>query len=108
MSNNTTKSNDCRIYLVTMRLDKNGFSHQIHSIDCTETTKMYVTHSKRIAKEKVMKIDSHIIPNHRCQHFFTFCLEGQQQEALDMLRLHIIDEIKTVKSEVDKLFAFVI
>jgi hypothetical protein len=108
MSNNTTKSNDCHIYLVTMQLDKNGFSDKIYSIDCTETTKMYVTRSKRIAKEKIMKIDSNIIPNHRWQNFFTYCLEGQQQEALDMLRSRIIDNVKTIKSEVDELFAFVI
>ena len=119
MSNNTTKSNDCHIYLVIVKLDKNGFSNRIEPINCVESKKTYVKHSndelldsawipKRIAKNKIMKIDNNIIPNHRWQHFFTFCLEGQQQEALDMLRSHIIDDVKRIKSEVDELFAFVI
>ena len=94
----------CRIYYVVGKLDKMGFSHRIESIDCEETKKMYVTHSKRISKDKIMKIDTHMIENHRWQHFFTYCLEGQQQEALNMLKTHIIEKVKKIKSEVDELY----
>jgi hypothetical protein len=94
----------CRIYYVAGKLDKMGFSHRIEPIDCEETKKMYVTHSKRINKDKIMKIDTQIIESHRWQHFFTYCLEGQQQEALNMLKTHIIEKVKKIKSEVDELY----
>jgi hypothetical protein len=107
MEQNLTQSNECRIYLVVLKLGKNGFTNRIEPIDCVESKKTYVTYSKRISKDKIMKIDSHMLENHKWQHFFTYCLEGQQQEALDMLRSHIINNVKRIKSEVDELFAFV-
>jgi hypothetical protein len=93
----------CRIYFIAGKLDKNGFSHRIEPIDCDETKKMYVTPTKRISKDKIMKIDTQVIENHRWQHFFTYCLEGKQQEALNMLKEHIIQNITRIKSEVDEL-----
>jgi hypothetical protein len=93
----------CRIYYIAGKLDTKGFSHRIEPIDCDETKKMYVTPTKRISKDKIMKIDTQVIESHRWQHFFTYCLEGQQQDALNMLKSHIIENITRIKSEVDAL-----
>jgi hypothetical protein len=93
----------CRIYFIAGKLDKNGFSHRIEPIDCEETKKMYLTPTKRISKDKIMKIDTRLLESHTWQHFFTYCLEGQQQEALNMLKAHIIKNITRIKSEVEEL-----
>jgi len=50
-----------------------------------------------------MKIDTRLLESHTWQHFFTYCLEGQQQEALNMLKAHIIKNITRIKSEVEEL-----
>lgn len=93
----------CYIYFIAVKLDKNGFSHRIKKIECKETEKTYLTPTKRISKNKIMKTDTRFHESHMWQHFFTFCLEGQQQEALDMLKLHIIENITRIKSQVDEL-----
>lgn len=92
------------IYYVVGGLDKKGFSYRVEPIDCEETNKTYVSYNGRINKNKMMVIDSSILDNHKWQHFYTYCLDGQQQDALDMIKNHIIKNVKKIKSEIDELY----
>lgn len=96
-----------RIYKVAGWLDFKGFDKRIFEIECKETDKSFVADGKRISKDKLLKIDTMFFENHKSIRYFTYCRDGEQQKALDMIKAHIVDKIKTYKSEVDSLIAFV-
>lgn len=54
-----------------------------------------------------MKIDTMFVENHKSMRYYTYCSDGEQQNALDMIKQHIIDKVKTYKSEIDALMQFV-
>lgn len=113
MSNSSTERQfyqtdvSCRIFKVAGWLDFKGFDKRIFEIKAKETDNSFVADGKRISKNKLMKIDTISVENHKSMRYFTYCREGEQQKALDLIKAHIVDKIKTYKSEVDALIAFV-
>lgn len=113
MSNSSTKRQFCqtdvnyRIYKVAGWLDFKGFDKRIFEIESKETNKSFFADGKRISKDKLLKIDTMFVENHKSMRYFTYCRDGDQQKALDMIKAHIVDKIKTYKSEIDSLIAFV-
>ena len=97
----------CRIFKVGGWLDPKGFDKRIHEIEVTETDKSFVGDGKRISKDKLMKIDTMFVENHKSMRYYTYCRDGEQQKALDMIKQHIIDKVKTYKAEIDALMQFV-
>jgi len=97
----------CRIFKVAGWLDPKGFDKRIYEIEVTETDKSFVGDGKRISKDKLMKIDTMFVENHKSMRYYTYCGDGEQQKALDMIKQHIIDKVKTYKSEIDALMQFV-
>ena len=97
----------CRIFKVGGWLDPKGFDKRIHEIKVTETDKSFVGNGKRISKDKLLKIDTMFVENHKSMRYYTYCRDGDQQKALDMIKQHIIDKVKTYKSEIDALMQFV-
>lgn len=98
---------DRQIFVVMGWLDDRGFGARIREIPVKETSKSFVAQGRRIGKDRLMKVDTHIIENHKNIRYFTYCLDGEQQQALNMIKAHIIDKIKTYKQEVDALYSFV-
>jgi hypothetical protein len=98
----------CRIFKVAGWLDQKGFDKRIHEIEVTETDKSFVGDGKRISKAKLMNIDTMFVENHKSMRYYTYCRYGEQQKALDMIKEHIIDKVKTYKSEIDALMQFVL
>ncbi len=96
----------CRIFKVGGWLDPKGFDKSIREIEVTETEKSFVGDGKRISKDKLMKIDTMFVENHKSIRYYTYCLDGEQQKALDMIKQHIIDKVKTYKLEIDALMQF--
>lgn len=97
----------CRFFKVAGWLDPKGFDKRIHEIEVTETDKSFVGDGKRISKDKLMKIDTIFVENHKSMRYYTYCIDGEQQKALDMIKQHIIDKVKTYKAEIDALMQFV-
>lgn len=95
------------IYRVSMSLDPNGLSSRVSEIEVKETSKSFVAERMRINKERLMRVDTSFIETSRIIRYYTYCREGDQQQALDMLKAHIIEKIKTYKMEVDTLYSFV-
>ena len=48
-----------------------------------------------------MKIDTIMVENHSSIRYFIYCLNGQQEEALYMLKNHITEKLLEYKSEID-------
>lgn len=97
----------CRIFKVAGWLDLKGFDKRIFEIEAKETDKSFVADGERISKDKLLKIDTIFVENHKSMRYYTYCRDGEQQKALDMIKQHIIDKVKTYKSEIDALIAFV-
>lgn len=76
-------------------------------MEMEETAKSFVGGGKRISKEKLMKIDTIWIENHRLIHYHTFCVEGQQQAAIDMLKAHVIAKANQYKAELDAILEII-
>jgi hypothetical protein len=95
-----------RIFKVAGFLDKRGFDKRIHEIEVTETAKSFIGDGKRISKDKLMKIDTVFFENHNSIRYFTYCLDGQQQEALNKIKNHIISKVKLYKEEIDVLVSY--
>ena len=95
-----------RIFKVVGLLDKRGFDKRIHEIEVTETAKSFVGDGKRISKDKLMKIDTIFFENHNSIRYFTYCLDGKQQEALNKIKEHIILKVKSYKEEIDVLVSY--
>jgi len=96
----------CRIFRVAGWLDQKGFDKRIQEIEVTETGKSFVAEGKRINKDKLMKIDTMFVENHKSMRYFTYCKDGEQQKALDLIKQHIIEKVKTYKSEIDVLMQY--
>lgn len=95
------------IFKVSGWLDTKGFDKRIHEIKVTETNKSFVSNNKRISKDKLLKIDTIFVENHKSMRYFTYCKDGDQQKALDMIKQHIIDKVKIYKSEIDAIMKFI-
>jgi hypothetical protein len=95
------------IFKVIGWLDQKGFDKRIREIEVTETDKSFVGDGKRISKVNLMKIDTMFVENHKSMRYFTYCVDGEQQKALDMIKQHIIDKAKTYKSEIDFLITYI-
>jgi hypothetical protein len=96
-----------KIFKVSGFLDKRGFNYRVQEIEVTESAKSFVGEGKRISKDKIMKIDTIFFENHKSMRYFTYCLDGEQQKSLDMIKQHIIEKLKTYKSEIDALMEFI-
>jgi hypothetical protein len=84
----------CRIFKVGGWLDAKGFGKRINEIEVTETDKSFIGDGKRISKDKLMKIDTIFVENHKSIRYYTYCRDGEQQDALNMIKKHIIDKSK--------------
>ena len=92
-----------KIFKIGGSLDSRGFKKYIQEIEVTETEKQFTGKNTRINKNKLMQIDTICVENHKTLKYFTYCIDGDQQKALDMIKKHIIERVKEYKSEIDIL-----
>ncbi len=93
------------IYLIRVSLTSKGWTKAIEPIEVEEKDKVFVSHNKRISKQKMMFIDTTLLASYKIFGYFTYCEEGKQQECLTMLKKHIItkfDEVKTIVDAISK------
>lgn len=96
----------CSIFKVGGWLDSRGFDKRIHRMGAKETEKSFIADGKRISKDKLMKVDTVFVENHTSMRYFTYCREEQIQDALNLIKAHIIEKVKTYKKEIDVLAAY--
>lgn len=96
-----------KILKINLRLKEDGFTKNIKEFDIKETEKSFICDGQRISKNKILKIDTMYVENHKWLNYHTYCLEGDQEKAFDMLKKHIIDKVKTYKSEIDVLIGLI-
>src|ERR1035437_7371908 len=97
-----------KIYKISGGLDLQGWSRSVEAIEVEQKPKTYVTTrgrygNSRYEKKDFMAILSNYGSRHNYYSFYTYCLEGQQQEALDMIKKHIIDKATIIISESKKI-----
>ena len=92
-----------KLYKVSSSLETSGYKTKIREYEVKTTPKCYVCDIEniRINKDRIMKIDTIMVENHSSIRYFIYCLNGQQEEALSMLKKHITDKIIEYKSEID-------
>lgn len=100
-------SKELKIYVVSVFLDKHGFGYRVHDILVKEKGKSYVGEGKRISKDKFSVIDSIYIETHKSIRYHTYCLDGDQQKSIDMLKAHVISKLLEYKQEIELLFSFI-
>ena len=92
------------IHKVYGSLSKDGFKHKVYPIEVSESKACYISLSKkRINKARLMQIDEFFKGSHELIHLYTYCIEGEQQNALNLLKAEIIDRAKKMKAELDEL-----
>ena len=89
------------LYKIHAWVDKHGKGYRIIKGTYKETGKSYSGYGQRISKDKLMKADTFFIETHNIIRYFTYCLEGDQQKALDLLKNHINSKVKKYKDEID-------
>jgi len=97
----------CHIFKILGWLDSKGFGYNIIKIEAKESDKSFIKNGKRISKDKLLKIDTIYNENHKTIRYITYCRDGEQQKALDIIKAHIIKKVKQYKSEIDELYQFV-
>lgn len=97
-----------KIYKVSVLLDSKGFENKIQEISVKETNKSFVGEGCRIAKDKLMKIDTMFRENHLFLKYFMYCKDGQQEEATLLLKQHIIKQTQYYKTTIDILYSYII
>ncbi len=95
-----------QLFKITVFIDSRGLHKRIQDINVEEKGKSYFGEGKRINKDKLMKIDTMFFENHTSIRYFTYCLDGEQQKALNMLKKHVTDKVMQYKSEIDVLVSY--
>jgi len=98
---------ECTIFKVDGWIDQRGLGKRVREIEVTETDKSFTAKGIRISKDKLLKIDSKFVETHRSIRYFTYCRDGEQQMALNMIKQHIVDKVKMYKSEIDILSSYI-
>lgn len=96
-----------KIFKISLKLEKEGFIKNIKEFDMKETTKCFIGDGQRIPKDKIMKVATIWHENHQWLNYHIYCFEEDLQKAFDIIKKHIIDKVKTYKSEIDVLMGFI-
>lgn len=101
------------IYLVSIMLMEDELDLDVLPIKCYNKPKMYSCISKKsvsifiasqsISKDKIMKIDSAWMNNHKVIGFHTFCLESDIEAAKQMVLDATNKKLAEISSNIQKM-----
>ena len=94
------------VYKVNVWVDFNGKGFRVSENKAKETGKCYSWTGHRVSKDKLMQIETMFYENHDSIRYYTYCLEGDQQKALDMLKTHVCAKVNKYKEEIEILAGF--
>jgi len=92
---------------INISLVPDGFYSNIYKIEVKETEKSYVFLGNRISKDKIMKIDTDTVENHKVIMYHTYCFDHQKDEAINMLVTHCKTKIISYKNSIDEKIAHI-
>lgn len=58
---------------------------------------------KRIEKDKLLEIGSYTYESPWMLHYHTFCLEGDRQKAIELLKQHINQRVQDMKDQLNTI-----
>lgn len=102
--NNNKMSKEALILKIGVSLTSNGLKQTVRELNVKETDKSFVGDGSRISKDKIMKIDTIFVENHRMINYYTYCMPEDKDKAIEMLKSHVKSKVMTYKSEIDALF----
>jgi len=97
----TNKNYPDLIYTVIGNLDRFGFRMKVEKLECKDTTKSFVTPTKRISKEKMNKPQTNLRESHMWLNYFIYCEEAEIENAKELIKDTITAKITKVKSELE-------
>lgn len=96
-----------KIYRVSLSLDANGFRQITREINVKITDKCFIGDGYRIRKDELMRINTSFVETYKWMKYYTYCIDGDQEKSIDMLKTHIIEKLKGYKSELDVLLKYI-
>lgn len=96
------------IYLVRVFLNGNGWKTVTRAFTVEEKPNSYTNSKHRISKDKIMTIQESIIRNDNGRFSFeTYCLEGNQYNAENMLKDHIKPMFVKFRDEINEQYELI-
>lgn len=100
---------ESKLFRVAYWIDEKGLRFKVREMeDVKETDKSFLTEGRRINKDRLMKIDTSFIENHKSIRYFIYCRENEIVEALSKLKEHIEKRVHQYKVEIDSLVTLMI
>ena len=89
-----------KIFKVSVGVDSSGWGQNVSELVVEKETKnSYLLYKERISKEKIMKIDTIFMDDHKYYRYFTYCLEPDVELAKQLLKEKIIEKIEKIEKE---------
>ena len=95
--------NTIKLYRISAWLDKDGCRKRVALYDATETPASYQFHDagpRRLAKSKLLMLDSNIREMHMTYSAFTYCLETDLVTAQRLVEQAIHNTVLKVQNEI--------
>jgi hypothetical protein len=99
-----------KIFRITVRLDKNGFSAREELFLCEEKKLTYRCATAGIGEKVIKKVEimkslrDGLPPRHDRYYRETYCLEGQKQDAVTALSNDIKSEFLSVMHDITSMY----
>lgn len=94
------------LYLVKIRHDRIDSTIMVEKMENMSLSgKSYIGYGKRIAKDKLMKLDTSIYRSHTQARFFTYALLADVPRAIEQLKAKALEELELVKAEFDNVYS---
>ena len=98
------KNKELILNCVSISLYSKGAKITILPLVVNETKSSYTNERRRIAKDKLMKIDSNWLFDHKSYKYFTYCLSTDLGEAVTLLKYHVRELVKSTRIEVEEIY----
>lgn len=94
------------LYLVKIRHDRIDTVMRVEKMaGMSFSGRTYIRYGRRIAKEKLMKIDTEYYRTHKQACFFTYALLPDVPKAIELLKAKVLEELEIVKAEFEKVYS---
>lgn len=96
-----------KILRIGLTLDRTGYTATRREYNADEKGKSYVWLGTRLAKDKILKVDTQFHNFGATKGFHVFCLEGQQEQAIEILKTEIRKAVDKLKDELGQVISHI-
>jgi hypothetical protein len=94
-----------KLYKAAVWLDADTFMVVIFEGTFRETDKFYVSDGKRIAKDKIMKVETGFVESHKTIRHHIYFMDGDKDKAVGMIMEYVLNKIERHRKEIDAVEA---